>query len=247
MQSGASVFPTLQLSCWRLCVHWGDIKGDERSWCNWPWLESAHIASNLSYFSYFTVWQAAHGGMNTHFDISRTEKKEGEERKGKEQGGEERRGDSLVSSTNSSLGEHWDPGHIPMLLESKDWTGGVGMVMERYNEMLPSGHVVSPACRMEQAPRSPQPPPLWVTGTATFLPEWIRVSGALGQGRNGAPDNRLRGCGWHFRATRGTQPGAKSECLEEKKNKPNNNVELGAKIVHHQRNKHISLWKTEFV
>lgn len=61
----------------------------------------------------------------------------------------------MVTYTNSSLGEHCDPGHIPMQLESKDWTGGVGMVMERYNEMLPSGHVVSPACRMEQALQSP--------------------------------------------------------------------------------------------
>lgn len=145
------------------------------------------------------VWQAAQGERTCTY----TGKK----------GGEERRGDDLVSYTNSSLGEHCDPGHIPMLLESKDWTGGVGMVMERYNEMLPSGHVVSPACRMEQALRSPQSPQLWVTGTATFLPEWIRMSGALGQGRNGTLDNWLRGCGQHLSATQGTQPGAKPECV----------------------------------
>lgn len=97
-----------------------------------------------------------------------------------------------------------------MQLESKDWTGGVGMVMERYNEMLPSGHVVSPACRMEQVLRLPQ---LWITGTATFLPEWIRMSGALGQGRNGTLDHWLHGYTQHFSAKQGTGPGTKPECL----------------------------------
>lgn len=41
-------------------------------------------------------------------------------------------------------------GPFPMKLDkSKEWTGGVGMVLEWYYEMMPSGHVASPALRME--------------------------------------------------------------------------------------------------
>lgn len=155
-------------------------------------------------------------------------------------GREERRGEDLVTYNNSSLGEHCDPGHIPMQLESKDWTGGVGMVMEWYNEMLPSGHVVSPACRMEQALQSPQSPQLWVTGTATFLPEWIRMSGALGQGKNGTLDNWLHGCGQHFSATQG-----RSQARMFVKKKKKKKCRIGSLIVHYQRNKQSSVFKTE--
>lgn len=81
--------------------------------------------------------------------------------------------------------------------------------MERYNEMMPSGHVVSPGCRMEQALQSPHWPQLWVTVTATFLPKWIRMSGAPGQGSNGTLDNWFHGCRRHCSATQGIQPGAK--------------------------------------
>lgn len=65
------------------------------------------------------------------------------------------------------------------------------------------------------------------------------MSGALGQGRNGTLDNWLHGYRQHFSATLGTQPGAKPEFLLKKKKK----VELGAKIVHYKRNKHISIFK----
>lgn len=42
-------------------------------------------------------------------------------------------------------------GPLPMKLDkSKEWTGGVGMVLEWYYEMMPSGHVASPALRMER-------------------------------------------------------------------------------------------------
>lgn len=64
--------------------------------------------------------------------------------------GEERRGD-LVYYIDSTLGEHCIPGPVPMRLDkSKEWTGGVGMVLEWYYEMMPSGHVASPALRMER-------------------------------------------------------------------------------------------------
>ena len=91
--------------------------------------------------------------------------------------GEEWRGD-LVYYTNSTLGEHRVPGPLPMQLDkSKEWTGGVGMVLEWYYETMPSGHVASPALRMErEESECPQWPRLWVTGTATSCQsgsEWV--------------------------------------------------------------------------
>ncbi len=57
----------------------------------------------------------------------------------------------MVYYISSTLGEHCVPGPLPMQLDkSKEWTGGVGMVLEWYYEMMPSGHVASPALRMER-------------------------------------------------------------------------------------------------
>lgn len=78
---------------------------------------------------------------------------------------QERRG-ALVTYINSTLGEHCVPGPLPMQLDkSKEWTGGVGMVLEWYYVMMPSGHVASPALRMER--EDSEWPQLWVTDTAT--------------------------------------------------------------------------------
>lgn len=56
----------------------------------------------------------------------------------------------MVTYIHSTLGEHCVPGPLPMQLDkSKEWTGGVGMVLEWYYEMMPGGHVASPALRME--------------------------------------------------------------------------------------------------
>lgn len=64
--------------------------------------------------------------------------------------GQERRG-ALVTYINSTLGEHCVPGPLPMQLDkSKEWTGGVEMVLEWYYVMMASGHVASPALRMER-------------------------------------------------------------------------------------------------
>lgn len=52
---------------------------------------------------------------------------------------------------NTTLREHCIPGPLPMQLDkSIEWTGGVGMVLEWYYEMMPSGHVASPARRLER-------------------------------------------------------------------------------------------------
>lgn len=87
-----------------------------------------------------------------------------------------RRGDLVYY--NSTLGVHCVPGPLPMPLDkSKEWTGGVGMVLEWYYEMMPSGHVASPALRMEREESAcPQWPQLWVTGIATSCQsgsEWV--------------------------------------------------------------------------
>lgn len=75
-------FPAVQLSGWRHSVHWGDIKGDERSWFNWPWLESARTASNLSYFFYFTsLTGCTEGWACTYSLFIKQGKRGGEERR----------------------------------------------------------------------------------------------------------------------------------------------------------------------
>ncbi|MEQ2192449.1 hypothetical protein XENOCAPTIV_011775 [Xenoophorus captivus] len=67
--------------------------------------------------------------------------------------------------------------------KSKEWTGGVGLVLEWYDEMMPTGHVASPALRMGQKgacmPKVTTAMSHW---HCHFLPKWIRVSVALGQG-----------------------------------------------------------------
>lgn len=95
----------------------------------------------------------------------------------RERRGEEGSGD-LVYYISSTRGEHCVPGPLLVQLDkSKEWTGGVGMVLEWYNEMITNRHVASPALRMEReesaCPQWPQP---LVTGTATSCQsgsEWV--------------------------------------------------------------------------
>lgn len=76
--------------------------------------------------------------------------------------------------------------------KSKEWTGGVGTVLEWYYEMMPGGHVASPALTTRSV----------YAATATtavthrhghFLPKWIRMRGALGQGEARTSDDKLHG------------------------------------------------------
>lgn len=85
----------------------------------------------------------------------------------------------MVWYITSTLGEHCVPGPLPMQLDkSKEWTGGVGMVLEWYYEMMPSGHVASLALHMGRKR-------VYVSTAARamnhwhcpFLPKWIRMSG----------------------------------------------------------------------
>ena len=90
----------------------------------------------------------------------------------------------MVCYINSTLGEHCVPGPLPMQLDkSKEWTGGVGMVLELYDEMMPSGHVASPALRMgRKGACVPTVTTAMTHWHCHFLPKWIKMSGALGQG-----------------------------------------------------------------
>lgn len=80
--------------------------------------------------------------------------------------------------------------------QPKEWTFGVGMVLEWYYETMPSGHVASPALRVERK-RIGVPT---VTNAMShqhchFLPKWIRLSWALGQGKARTLDDWFHGCG----------------------------------------------------
>lgn len=80
--------------------------------------------------------------------------------------------------------------------KSKEWTGGVGMVLEWYNEMMPSGHVAPLALRMGRkgahSDRSHE-------SLALPLPAKVNPSEwASGQGKRGASDDWFHSWGRPF-------------------------------------------------
>ena len=140
----------------------------------------------------------------------------GEERRGEERRGEERRLGLLHQQHFRRTLRSWPTSHAAWQVQRVDrWCGdGAGMVLWD-DAQWPCG-----IARSSYGTRR-----VWVPTVTTvmshwhchFLPKWIRVSGALGQGEARTFEDSFGGCGQPFSVTRGSQLGVTQISCNKKK------------------------------